>query len=45
LIFSDHFNRDEPGIFDPIRDMLLAHGDYYMHLADLTSYTQAQAAV
>ena len=45
LIFSDHFNRDEPGIFDPIRDMLLAHGDYYMHLADLTAYAQAQMAV
>ena len=25
--------------------MLLAHGDYYMHLADLTAYAQAQAAV
>jgi glycogen phosphorylase len=45
LIFSDHFNRDEPGIFGPIRDMLLAHGDYYMHLADLTAYAQAQEAV
>jgi starch phosphorylase len=45
LIFSDHFNRDEPGIFGPVRDMLLAHGDYYMHLADLTAYAQAQEAV
>jgi starch phosphorylase len=42
LIFSDHFSREEPGIFDPLRDVLLAHGDYYMHLADLTSYVQAQ---
>jgi starch phosphorylase len=42
LIFSGHFNRSEPGIFDPLRDMLLTHGDYYMHLADLTSYCQAQ---
>jgi len=42
LIFSGHFNRSEPGIFDPLRDMLLKHGDYYMHLADLTSYCQAQ---
>jgi starch phosphorylase len=42
LIFSGHFNRNEPGIFDPLRDMLLKHGDYYMHLADLTSYCQAQ---
>ena len=29
LIFHDHFNRDEPGIFGPIRDVLLTHGDYY----------------
>ena len=42
LILSGHFNRSEPGIFDPLRDMLLKHGDYYMHLADLTSYCQAQ---
>src|SRR5215469_7529739 len=42
LIFSGHFNRNEPGIFDPIRDTLLTHGDHYMHLADLTSYVQAQ---
>jgi len=42
LIFSDHFNRDEPGVFAPLREMLLTHGDYYMHLADLTSYCQAQ---
>ena len=42
LIFSGHFNRSEPGIFEPLRDLLLVHGDYYMHLADLTSYCQAQ---
>src|SRR3984957_2684708 len=42
LIFSDHFNPDQPGIFEPLRDTLLTHGDYYMHLADLTSYLQAQ---
>jgi starch phosphorylase len=42
LIFSDYFSRNEPGIFAPIRDTLLTHGDRYMHLADLTSYTQAQ---
>jgi starch phosphorylase len=45
LIFSNHFNADEPGIFGPIADTLLNHGDYYMHLADLTSYSQAHAAV
>ena len=41
LIFSDYFSRYEPGIFDPLRDMLLTHGDHYMHLADLKSYVQA----
>ena len=43
LIFNDHFSRDEPGIFAPIRETLLERGDYYMHLADLTSYAQAQS--
>ncbi len=42
LIFSDHFSRDEPGIFAPLRDTLLLSGDHYMNLADLTSYCQAQ---
>jgi starch phosphorylase len=42
LIFSDHFSRDEPGVFAPLRDTLLTQGDHYMHLADLTSYIQAQ---
>src|SRR6266566_2530662 len=41
LIFSDHFSRNEPGIFAPLRDALLTHGDYYMHLADLKSYLEA----
>jgi starch phosphorylase len=41
LIFSDHFSRNEPGIFAPLRDTLLTQGDHYMHLADLTSYCQA----
>ena len=42
LIFSDHFSRSEPGIFAPLRDVLLTHGDHYMHLADLTSYCHTQ---
>jgi len=41
LIFSDYFSRYEPGVFAPLRDMLLTHGDYYMHLADLKSYLEA----
>ena len=45
LIFSEYFNRHEPGIFNPIRDALLTHGDHYMHLADLKSYSKAQESV
>ena len=41
LIASDYFSRYEPGIFAPIYDALLAHGDHYMHLADLKSYLEA----
>ncbi len=41
LIFSDYFSRYEPGIFAPLRDTLLTHGDHYMHLADLKSYLEA----
>ncbi len=41
LIFSNHFSRLEPGVFTPLRDALLMHGDYYMHLADLKSYLEA----
>ena len=41
LIFSGFFNRNEPGAFDPLRETLLTHGDHYMHLADLTSYLDA----
>jgi len=45
LIFNDHFSRDEPGKFGPIRNTLLEGEDYYMHLADLNSYVEAQARV
>jgi glycogen phosphorylase len=41
LIYADYFSRYEPGIFAPIHDALLAHGDHYMHLADLRSYLDA----
>jgi starch phosphorylase len=43
LIRTDHFSRHEPGVFAPIVDTLVTRGDYYMHLADLTSYADAQA--
>jgi glycogen phosphorylase len=42
LIASDYFSRYEPGAFEPILRTLLDDGDYYMHLADLTSYVEAQ---
>jgi starch phosphorylase len=41
LISSDYFSRYEPGVFSPIHDALLGHGDHYMHLADLKSYLAA----
>jgi starch phosphorylase len=40
MIFSDYFSRNEPGVFAPLRDTLLTHGDFYMHLADLKSYLE-----
>ena len=41
LIRSDHFSRYEPGVFSELHDTLLAHGDHYLHLADLKSYLEA----
>jgi glycogen phosphorylase len=41
MILSDHFSRYEAGIFAPLEHALLSGGDHYMHLADLTSYLEA----
>jgi glycogen phosphorylase len=41
LIIGDCFSRNEPGVFAPLLDTLLSHGDYYLHLADLKSYGEA----
>ncbi len=41
LISSGHFNSGEPAIFAPLLDTLLKNGDFYMHLADLNSYLDA----
>jgi starch phosphorylase len=41
MISSNYFSRYEPGIFAPLWDALLTHGDHYMHLADLKSYLEA----
>lgn len=42
---SPLFSGDRPGIFAPIRTMLLERGDPYFHLADLLPYHDAQMAV
>ena len=41
LISSNYFSPHEPGIFGPLYDTLLTHGDFYMHHADLKSYLEA----
>jgi starch phosphorylase len=41
LIFSGHCSSFEPDILEPLREVLLTHGDYYRHLADLASYLEA----
>ncbi|HEY2844801.1 MAG TPA: glycogen/starch/alpha-glucan phosphorylase, partial [Bryobacteraceae bacterium] len=43
LISSGHFSHGDAGIFAPLRDTLLVHGDYYMHLADLAAFLQADS--
>jgi starch phosphorylase len=41
LISSNYFSAREPGVFTPLHDTLLEHGDHYLHLADLKSYLEA----
>ncbi len=45
LILSGHFNFEEPGIFEPVREALFDRGDPYMHLADMRSYLDAHDQV
>ncbi len=45
LIFSGHFSQGDAGVFDPLRATLLDKGDFYMHLADLRAYSDAQARI
>jgi starch phosphorylase len=40
LIFSGHFSPGEPGVFRPLRQVLLG-GDHFMNLADLGAYLEA----
>ncbi len=42
---SDYFNLEQPGIFKPLRNILLENGDWYMHLGDFDSYIETQAKV
>ncbi|TVR31754.1 MAG: glycogen/starch/alpha-glucan phosphorylase [Spirochaetaceae bacterium] len=45
LISSGFFNVNEPGIFDPLLQSLFQNGDFYMNLADLGPWVEAQEAV
>ncbi len=45
MMFTGRFSKYEPGIFDPLRDMLLNSGDRFMHLADLSAYLAADQAM
>ncbi len=45
MILGGRFSKYEPGIFDPLRTMLLGAGDRYMHLADLCAYLDADRAM
>ncbi|MCA1409197.1 glycogen/starch/alpha-glucan phosphorylase [Ensifer sp. IC3342] len=41
LILSGHFCRYDPDVVDALRNVLLTRGDVFRHLADLTSYLEA----
>jgi glycogen phosphorylase len=41
LVFSDEFSSHGRGLFHPLRESLLTHGDHYMILADLAAYLDA----
>jgi starch phosphorylase len=43
LIGGNAFSQHEPGVFEPILNALIRHGDHYLHLADLKSYGEAHA--
>jgi len=42
---NNFFNLDQPGLYQPIVDSLLAGGDHYLVLADFDSYVAKQAEV
>jgi starch phosphorylase len=45
LIMSGHFSHGDRGIFEPLHYALMTAGDYYMHLADLRAYLEADRRV
>ena len=45
MIKANVFSLLEPGLFEPILRSLLDYNDYYMLLADLRSYSEAQDRV
>ncbi len=45
MIGSGFFSRDQPDLFRPVADALLARGDQYMRLADYESYVRCQERV
>src|SRR5262245_48936090 len=45
MIRDNAFSHAEHGVFTPIWDALLTHGNHYMHLADLSAYARAQEKV
>jgi starch phosphorylase len=40
LLFSGHFDLNEPDVFEPVKSILMQH-DTYMHLADFDDYIRA----
>ncbi len=44
-LYSRQFCPDEPGIFKPLFSQLMARGEHYLHLADFSSYAQAQKRI
>jgi starch phosphorylase len=45
MLRDNVFSPSEPGVFHPIWDALMTHGDHYMHLADLSAYAHVQEQV
>jgi len=45
LIKSGEFDAGDTGVFNPLLQILLDQGDYYMHLADLNAYVDTQQQV